>query len=148
MHFSYFFYKYIQSLLKLDNYTCLQTNSTPCLSTPAKSTPDDFPGKNLVRQSLPREKNLDFLTSSTILDNLVYPRENTEAVVQRCSVKKVLLENFTKFTGKHLCQSLFFDKVAGLRAATLLKKRLWHRCFPANFVKFLRTPFLRKTPHS
>ena len=22
------------------------------------------------------------------------------------------------------------------------KKRLWHRCFPVNFVKFLRTPFL------
>ena len=25
--------------------------------------------------------------------------------------------------------------------ATLLKKRLWHRCFPVNFVKFIRTPF-------
>ena len=24
--------------------------------------------------------------------------------------------------------------------ATLLKKRLWHRCFPVNFAKFLRTP--------
>ena len=23
----------------------------------------------------------------------------------------------------------------------LLKKRLWHRCFPVNFAKFLRTPF-------
>ena len=28
--------------------------------------------------------------------------------------------------------------------ATLLKKRLWHRCFPVNFVKFLRTPLLQK----
>ena len=37
-----------------------------------------------------------------------------------------------------LCQSLFFDKVAG-RPATLLQKRLRHRCFPVNFVKFLRT---------
>ena len=27
----------------------------------------------------------------------------------------------------------------GLRPATLLKKRLWHRCFPVNFVNFLRT---------
>ena len=27
--------------------------------------------------------------------------------------------------------------------ATLLKKRLWHRCFPVNFTKFLRTPFHR-----
>ena len=29
--------------------------------------------------------------------------------------------------------------------AALLKKRLWHRCFPVNFVKFLRTPFLQNT---
>ena len=36
--------------------------------------------------------------------------------------KKGVLRNFTKFTGKHLCQSLFFNKVAGLRTATLLKK--------------------------
>ena len=42
-----------------------------------------------------------------------------------------------------LCQSPFFNKVAGLRSATLFKKRLWQRCFPVNFVKFLRTPFLQ-----
>ena len=69
--------------------------------------------------------------------------------------------------GKHLCQSLFFNKVAGLscirnkcgeirsissysvwrreRPATLLKKRLWLRCFPMNFARFLRTSFY-KTP--
>ena len=29
------------------------------------------------------------------------------------SVKKDVLRNFAKFTGKHLCQSLVFDKVAG-----------------------------------
>ena len=34
-----------------------------------------------------------------------------------------VFRNFAKFTGKHLCQSLFFDKVAGLSPATLLKKR-------------------------
>ena len=50
-----------------------------------------------------------------------------------------VVRNFTKFTGKHLCQS-FFNKVAGLTPATLLKKRLWYRCFPVNFAKFLRTP--------
>ena len=26
-----------------------------------------------------------------------------------------VLRNFTKFTGKHLCRSLFFNSVAGLR---------------------------------
>ena len=49
--------------------------------------------------------------------------------------RKSVLRNFTKFTGKYLCQSLFFNKVAGL----------WHRCFPVNSVKFLRTPFLQNT---
>ena len=29
-----------------------------------------------------------------------------------------------------------------LSPATLLKKRLWQRCFPVNFEKFLRTSFL------
>ena len=28
--------------------------------------------------------------------------------------KKVVLKSFARFTGKHLCQSLFFNKVAGL----------------------------------
>ena len=36
--------------------------------------------------------------------------------------KKGVLRNFTKFTGKHLCQSLFFNKVADLRSSTLLKR--------------------------
>ena len=54
--------------------------------------------------------------------------------------KKGALTNFLKFIGKHLCQGLFFNKVAA-RSATLLKKRLWRRCFPVNFAKFLRKTF-------
>ena len=45
------------------------------------------------------------------------------------------IRSFTKFTGKHLCQSLFFNKVADLRRPTLWKKRLLHKCFPVNFEK-------------
>ena len=41
-----------------------------------------------------------------------------------------VLRNFTKFTRKHLCQSLFFNKT-----------RLWQRGFPMNFAKFLKTTF-------
>ena len=48
-------------------------------------------------------------------------------------IKKGAPRNFVKFK----------NKVAGLRVATLFKKRLWHRCFPVNFTKFLRTPFYR-----
>ena len=36
--------------------------------------------------------------------------------------EKGVLKNFVQFTGKHLCQSLFFNKVAGLRPAILFKK--------------------------
>ena len=54
---------------------------------------------------------------------------------RRCSVKKGVLKNFVKIKGKHLCRSLFFNKVAGLMSATLLKKRLRHRCFPVNFAE-------------
>ena len=32
--------------------------------------------------------------------------------------KKGILRNFAKFTGKRLCQRLFFNKVAGLRRTT------------------------------
>ena len=37
---------------------------------------------------------------------------------RRCTI----LENFAKFTGKHLSESLFFNKYAGLRSTTLFKK--------------------------
>ena len=56
--------------------------------------------------------------------------------------QKGILRNFSKFTGKYLCQGLFFNKAAGLRSATLLKKRLWHRCFLVNLAKFLWIPFI------
>ena len=54
----------------------------------------------------------------------------TEVVVQRCPVKKVFLE---------ILQNL--QKNTCARVSFLMKKKLWHRCFPVNFVKFLRTPF-------
>ena len=39
--------------------------------------------------------------------------------------KKGVLKNFAKFN----------------QACNFIKKRLWHRCFPVNFTKFLRTTF-------
>ena len=66
---------------------------------------------------------------------------------QWCSTQKGVLRNFTKFIGKHMCQGLLFNKVAGLKTPMpeVLKKRVLHRCFPVNFVKFLRIPFLQNT---
>ena len=43
-------------------------------------------------------------------------------------------------------QRLFFNKVAG--PTTLLRKSLWHMCFPMNFAKFLRTLSSYRTPRT
>ena len=57
-------------------------------------------------------ENFPVGTSNIIVKNLDQLFRGSH---QRCSIKKDVLKNFTKLTGKHLCQSLFFDKAAGLR---------------------------------
>ena len=57
--------------------------------------------------------------------------------------KKSVLKKFAKFPGKHPYQSLFLNKVADLRPETLLKRRLWYRCFPVNLGEFLETPLCK-----
>ena len=74
-----------------------------------------------------------------------HSHKDSQKQTSKMFFKKGVLKNFVKLTGKHLCCSLFFNKAAGLRTTTLLRKRLWHRCFPVNFAKFLRTPFLQNT---
>ena len=46
--------------------------------------------------------------SFTFSDSFVFRSSH-----QRCSVKKGVLRNFAKFTGKHLCQNFFLNKAAG-----------------------------------
>ena len=55
-------------------------------------------------------------------------RTNTWNSRQEEFREKDVLRNFTKFTWKDLCQSLFFNKVACLRPAALLKTRLIDFC--------------------
>ena len=64
----------------------------------------------------------------------------SEAVFRRCSVKRCSL-NFTKFTGKQLCQSLFFNKVADLRPA---KETLAH-LFSCELCEFFKNTFFYRT---
>ena len=79
-------------------------------------------------------------TMETILLFLSVARSLVRSSRPKVLLKIGVLKNFTKFTGKHLCQSLFFKKVAGV-ACNFIQKRLWQRCFPVNFAKFLGTPF-------
>ena len=73
-----------------------------------------------------------------------------EAAMQRCSVigshpqvfcKKGVLRNFTTFTGKHLCQSLFFNKVAGL-ACNFIKKETLAQVFYCEFCEIPKNAIL------
>ena len=56
--------------------------------------------------------------------------------------KKIVLRNFAKFTGKHLCQRLFFNKVAGPRAATCF----WTGVFLWILRNFWEIPFFTELP--
>ena len=49
-----------------------------------------------------------------------------------------VLKKFANFTKKHQCWSHFLKKSPEI-------KRLQHRCFPVNFAKLLRAPFLHST---
>ena len=60
-----------------------------------------------------------------------------EAVVQRCSVKKGVIRNFAKFTWKHLCQSFFFNKVAGLGNTFFTEHLWWLLLLRSNYTKFV-----------
>ena len=53
-----------------------------------------------------------------------FTSRNLKAVVRSCSVEEV-----------------FQEILPNSDPATLLNKRLWHRCFPVNFAKFLGTLF-------
>ena len=101
---------------------------------------NEFFSNIVTNFNIPQFDQID-LTSEKISESVIKAIVKCRArrSHRRCSVKKGVLKNFAKFTRKHLRQSLLFNKVAGLRSATLFKKRLWRRCFPMNFPKFLRT---------
>ena len=58
----------------------------------------------------------------------------SEAVAQRCSVKKVFLKNFTRFTRKQLCWRLF-----------ILKKTA-SQVFSCEFYDIFKNTFFNRTP--
>ena len=55
---------------------------------------------------------------------MIYLFINYRSSHKSCSVKKDVLKNFASFRGKHLCQNLFFNKVAGLTENNFFKEYL------------------------
>ena len=70
---------------------------------------------------------------------------NTDAVVRRCSVEKVFLKISQNIKENYCARVSFLKKLQALGLIFLLKMGLRHRCFPVNFAKLLRTPFLQNT---
>ena len=64
-------------------------------------------------------------------------KEGSHLVNMKLVKSDKLLQNNSEVAGE---LNNFF-KEARPRPVTLLKKRLWYRCFPVKFVKFLRTHF-------
>ena len=60
--------------------------------------------------------------------------------------KKVVFKNFAKLKEKIFCRSLFLNKFSVIQPATLLKKKLQHRCFLVNFAKCLKNTIFTEHP--
>lgn len=56
-------------------------------------------------------------------------------------VLKFVLVNFAKFKGRHICRSLFFNNVAGLKPTSLLKNVFFCSC-----CEIFKSSFLNRTP--
>ena len=55
--------------------------------------------------------------------------------------KKGVLRNFVKFPGKHLCQSLFFNKVVDYKACNFIKKESQAQVLSCEFWEIFKDTF-------
>ena len=63
----------------------------------------------------------------------------------KVSFKRGVRKDFVKCRGKYLCQSLFFNKSAGIRPSNLLKKETVAKVFSMNFAKLLGMIFFQNS---
>ena len=104
--------------------------------------------RNKNKQRVTKERIFTSITKTSKSINqgkLMEAFEFKKAATRGALYEKVLLEILQNSQENNCARISFFPEFLNLRPATLLKKRLWHRCFPVNFTKFLRTPFLQST---
>ena len=75
------------------------------------------------------------------LVKIAYYSLNFRSCHRRSCIKKGVHKYFVKLTWKYLCRSLSFNRVTGLRPATLLKKRHQHSCFRMKAFKIFKTSY-------
>ena len=74
----------------------------------------------------------------------VKEQEQTEAVVRRCSIKKVFLE-ISQNSQENICVRESLNKVSHLRPATLFKKTL-AQVFSCEFCEIYKSTFFHRAP--
>ena len=119
--------------ITIKNQRYVHNHSTPTLRFHLSATDSS------VRNMVPPKCFLhNMAPPKCFLHNLAIARSSRLEVF----CKKDVLKNTAKITGKHICQSLFFSKVAGLRLTTLSKKRLcslaqvFHNAFQCKALSF------------
>ena len=68
------------------------------------------------------------------------------SIQRRCSVRKGVLENFAKFTRKHLCRSLFLIKLQ--TACNFIKKETLAKVFSCEFCEISKNTFFTEHPRA
>ena len=61
---------------------------------------------------------------------------------RRCFIKDDVPKNFAKFKGKHLCQGLFFNEVAGLEAWNFIKDETLAQMLSFEFCEMFKNTFI------
>ena len=101
-----------------------------------------FPKKHLwwLLLLLDTERDVDLNELILILIN------NLRSSPRRCSLRKGVLRNFAKFRGKHLCQSLFFNKIIGLmpQVCNFIQKETMAQVFSCKFCEISKNTFFTK----
>ena len=116
-----------------DIYTC-PSRKKECTSSSWGYSKKNISGTIANSQRRPTEKNKNGAIANIRLsvEPVTLQRSNRPEVF----CKKGDLKNFAKFTGKQLCQSLFFNQVAGLR-----KKKILAQVFACEFCEISKNTF-------
>ena len=89
------------------------------------------------------KSNLPVVKYNSKISNTYHQIKFRKIITNWSSIKKLFPKILQYSPKKHLYWSLFLNKNSGLQSWNFIKKRLQHRCFPVNIVKFSRTRVLK-----
>ena len=79
-----------------------------------------------------------------LINRWLIERSVSQNIHRMCSIKNDIIKNFSKFTGKYLRLSLFFNKVGGLSPVIFIKKETLTQVFSCEFRKIFINTFFKE----